>query len=270
MVKYLFFLVSVLFVINLNAQDGNDFYSITYVNGYKLFKNWSEPRKEYVRLIVNNGNSIHQTFNVMCMDSIKVKRKTTSSDRNKYFTFNDYTIKTKGDSIFYSEMLGGKQYEYSEMINLKWEISKDSTVQKSGYKCQFATTTYGGRSWEAWFTLDIPISLGPYKFHGLPGLIVEIQDRDREFYYELYGIIKTGEKKLEKLFEIEESKRLATSRNVFNKLKFKYNGLSISEKSKFRNQMTAINIKKYDQAGELSSFRDTSNADNVNLLEIPN
>lgn len=37
-------------------------------------------------------------------------------------------------------------------------------------------TKMGGRDWVAWFTNDIPIQDGPYKFCGLPGLIIKIED----------------------------------------------------------------------------------------------
>lgn len=34
-----------------------------------------------------------------------------------------------------------------------------------------ATTQFRGLTYTAWFALDIPINEGPWKFHGLPGLI---------------------------------------------------------------------------------------------------
>lgn len=41
---------------------------------------------------------------------------------------------------------------------------------------------YAGRNWTAWYTEDIPIQFGSYKFNGLPGLILEIYD-DKEHYH---------------------------------------------------------------------------------------
>ena len=41
-----------------------------------------------------------------------------------------------------------------------------------GYDCQKATCHWRGRDYEAWFTAAIPVKAGPWKFGGLPGLIL--------------------------------------------------------------------------------------------------
>ncbi|WP_029293576.1 GLPGLI family protein [Chryseobacterium hispalense] len=67
------------------------------------------------------------------------------------------------------------QYKVKEDQKPEWKILPEK--QKIGeYNAQKATTSYGGRDWIAWFTTDIPFQDGPYKFYGLPGLIVKIED----------------------------------------------------------------------------------------------
>ena len=56
------------------------------------------------------------------------------------------------------------------------------------YTCTKATTTFRGRHYEAWFTEVIPFPNGPWKFGGLPGLIMEVYDSEKIYKYELSGI----------------------------------------------------------------------------------
>ena len=57
---------------------------------------------------------------------------------------------------------------------LKWKIT-DDTIKMKGYLLQKAVTTYHNLEITAWFTEDIPISIGPRTFTGLPGLIMKLK-----------------------------------------------------------------------------------------------
>lgn len=74
-----------------------------------------------------------------------------------------------------------------EIPNLKWEIKND-TLTVLSYTCQKAITTFRGRVYEAWFSADIPINNGPWKFGGLPGLILKINDMKQDFIFECIGV----------------------------------------------------------------------------------
>jgi GLPGLI family protein len=76
-----------------------------------------------------------------------------------------------------------------DYCNFNWEIHADKKIIL-GYSCQKATTTFRGRTWEAWFTIDIPVSDGPWKFCGLSGLILEIVDAQKHFTFTCTGIEK--------------------------------------------------------------------------------
>ena len=66
---------------------------------------------------------------------------------------------------------------YTEPIpEMEWKIVADSAKNICGHSCKLATTTWRGREWKAWFAPDINVSAGPWKFHGLPGLILEMDD----------------------------------------------------------------------------------------------
>ena len=70
---------------------------------------------------------------------------------------------------------------------LNWEIG-DSIKTVLGYECIMATTDYHGRHWTAWFTPEIPVSDGPWKFIGLPGLILEASESTGQHRFVADGI----------------------------------------------------------------------------------
>ncbi|WP_164109909.1 MULTISPECIES: GLPGLI family protein [Sphingobacterium] len=71
----------------------------------------------------------------------------------------------------------------------EWEIFEESQ-EVGGYNCQKATTKFKGRNYTAWFTTDIPFSAGPWKLHGLPGLILSAKDDKGEVEFTYAGFDK--------------------------------------------------------------------------------
>ena len=65
----------------------------------------------------------------------------------------------------------------------QWDI-KAETELIMGHTCQKAVAKYLGRTYTAWFTSDIPVSAGPWKLRGLPGLILRVTDSNREYQFE--------------------------------------------------------------------------------------
>ena len=97
-----------------------------------------------------------------------------------------YSIKKdyKNQEIFYSQSLGPDAFIYSEVKPFNWKITKE-TKKIGNYNTQKATLKYGGRIWEAWFTTEIPLQDGPYKFSGLPGLIIKAEDSKGDYQFDL-------------------------------------------------------------------------------------
>lgn len=90
----------------------------------------------------------------------------------------------KNQKIIFKDRIGRDVYTYEEDRPLNWKIMPETT--KIGeYKVQKAETDFGGRKWTAWFTTDLPYQDGPYKFGGLPGLIVKVQDDKGEYSFDL-------------------------------------------------------------------------------------
>lgn len=87
------------------------------------------------------------------------------------------------DSLQLREIAYYQGYVSSESIpQLEWELSFE-TRRIGSFTCQMATTEFRGRNYTAWFTTDIPISDGPWKFSGLPGMILEVSSNDGQYAF---------------------------------------------------------------------------------------
>lgn len=87
--------------------------------------------------------------------------------------------------INHYEKILRQHYQIDENIMLNWELEQTTDTLISGYVCRKANTEYRGRKYNAWYTLSIPISEGPYKFKGLPGLIIKLEDTQKQHRFEL-------------------------------------------------------------------------------------
>lgn len=96
----------------------------------------------------------------------------------------DYPVKGK---ITYQEYLAGAFRRYlDETATQNWVIGEE-TKEVLGYRCRKATCRFRGRDYVAWYAEELPIPYGPYYFRGLPGLIVELCDINKEYVFNMVG-----------------------------------------------------------------------------------
>ena len=93
---------------------------------------------------------------------------------------NDYMYKnlSAGKVSVYTSVFGSKYVIEEETPTMDWEIYEDSVQTIIGYECHKAKTKFRGREWTVWYAGDIPVSLGPWKLNGLPGLILRAECKD--------------------------------------------------------------------------------------------
>lgn len=85
--------------------------------------------------------------------------------------------------------IGANEYEYTDEIPVfQWKYNLAEKREILGYTCLGAETSFRGRRYKVWFTPDIPSSRGPWKFYGLPGLIMAAEDEEGIFKWEAVGI----------------------------------------------------------------------------------
>lgn len=128
-------------------------------------------------------------------------------------------------SLVYKEYSTGKFYSKNDIAykyfliedsleNFNWQILGE-TKEILGYACQLATMDYRGRSYEAWFATELPIG-GPWKYDGLPGMILSIQSEQKFISFEAISI-KSSKVKLAKIDNPFKTKD-AISWDAFKKL----------------------------------------------------
>jgi hypothetical protein len=144
---------------------------------------------------------------------------------NGQYGFKDYKltsfiIKKKNNNSYQNyEYIGDVNfYKITEKAGQNWKIS-DSTKTFGSYPVQKAVTEFGGRNWVAWFTQDIPIPYGPYKFNGLPGLIMELYDSKKEYYFKLVRSEKIPEDYKRVTLQNSISRAIPVDYTKLNKLK---------------------------------------------------
>ena len=81
-----------------------------------------------------------------------------------------------------------QDYRYVDSLHTQTWTMGDSTREVLGYTCQQATADFRGRRWTAWFATDIPVSDGPWKLGGLPGLILEAYDEGQQHVFTAVGL----------------------------------------------------------------------------------
>ena len=87
-----------------------------------------------------------------------------------------------------TDRISSQGYRYADSLHAQTWTMGDSTREVLGYTCQQATADFRGRRWTAWFAMDIPVSDGPWKLGGLPGLILEAYDEGQQHIFTAVGL----------------------------------------------------------------------------------
>jgi len=105
------------------------------------------------------------------------------TDGHKYFSEVVTNRKTKElvEHLYEHRALKDYYSVYEKQPEMQWELL-EGEMKINDYNCKKAQTTFRGRSYEVWYTPEIPISIGPWKFNGLPGLILYVKDISDEYY----------------------------------------------------------------------------------------
>ncbi|BAP30791.1 uncharacterized protein CHSO_1754 [Chryseobacterium sp. StRB126] len=269
--KNILTITAILLMVVLQAQTHRFMYELQYKmdsteTGYEKLNMILDITPKEVKFYekgLSNTDSLNKKFGMNSsytdMTGQVVKRKINSFDHENFINIkNGY-------------------YSFKTTDKINWTIT-DETKKIENYTLQKATTTFGGRSWAAWFCKDIPFHEGPFKLRGLPGLIFELSDAKKNFMYtliksrelpEIYSTsdfleshfgnkaISINEKQKQKLMMEFYSDPFAFERNNFSKsntdLRININGKEIHNVDELNTQTKSMQevIRKYNNPIEI-------------------
>lgn len=80
-------------------------------------------------------------------------------------------------------------YVADSLYPMKWELLTDTSLILKK-KCLAAKTNFRGRKYIAYYAPSIPIASGPWKFGGLPGLILSLKAEDNYIKWEAIELVE--------------------------------------------------------------------------------
>ena len=188
-----------------------------------------------------NGNSIENI----------IEYNNDNGQKPEYQKFFSDDMLYSHDNIFGEE----NYYIISEKLpKFNWKIEND-TLTILNQKTQKATVKFRGRNYIAWFAPEIYITDGPYKFYGLPGLILKIYTTDEKYKFEAYSLQLNMNNTTNSHLKLTDKYPKLKEITIFDKLKKEKENISRAikyQKSKDQN----VSEVKIEQSGLELNFDD--------------
>ena len=159
-----------------------------------------KPYTENMVLFLGQTSSVYKSFDKKTQDAMMKKQLaeqaaeqkgnatmnfrvtgTRPTTRAEYYQFSSVNKFMRKETLITPYLIE----EAMPVIN--WKISSD-TASFGSLHCQKATGHFKGRDYTAWFCPDLPFHAGPWKLNGLPGLIVEAYDTNKEVVFKFDGM----------------------------------------------------------------------------------
>ncbi|WZL88947.1 GLPGLI family protein [Salinimicrobium sp. 3283s] len=234
---------------NLQAQKSYS-YKATYSLEYQEDStDQSSIKSETVVLYLGKGHSRYSSLGKAVKDSLKAYIEASNISKSESFEILNQAPETEfhykifknyqDNELILAEIITVDKWRYKYIQNLNtidWKIQPENK-DILGFSVQRATGSFAGRNYVAWFAPQLPFSDGPYKFSGLPGLILEISDLENHYHFSLTGFEELANP-IDKLLDLNS-----------------YKVLSQEELDQFRDDHNRDPLAAYQNAGVRFGFR---------------
>lgn len=225
--KYLYTLASFFTFLSLGAQELTYNFIAEYELKYQA--DLSNPKDVFLSepfiLYVGSEKSFYISTNKIARDTLIHSENVSTSDLPRLMsmpkpsTSQRFIKIPKTSTLVVYDEISSSKYTYSECLQMNWNIESD-TIRMANQVLKKATTHYKGRDYIAWYNENIPISDGPYKFNGLPGLIFKVYDSEKQFSFEILNYKTLPKEKVVSV--VYENKPIETTGKKFKESKYKF------------------------------------------------
>ena len=182
-------LLWIYFLANAQNKSGLIIYDIKYPN-----ENLKAKTVE-TRLFFNDSLSIEVAYSTKFFKQKNVGINQDNGGLGVAFKYGDEkgeviyrNFNTEKITLRFPKSAALDEYTVEDTwLKISWEI-KEQVITIGKFKCKKAIGDFRGRTYIVWFTEEIPLPFGPFKLHGLPGLIIQAEDTEKMFSVQMKSI----------------------------------------------------------------------------------
>ncbi|WP_299902561.1 GLPGLI family protein [uncultured Aquimarina sp.] len=183
--------LSFIFIFFITSTITSQTYEVTYIESKNIESKLKKIKDPLLKakiksqlkasgkfvLTAYNKQSLYEATEQMATAEVQNNIKVISIRSKKSKVFKNL----KSNTYLEETSILEDEYLISDVLpEIQWELTNDRK-KVGGYNCKKALGQFHGRSIEAWYTVEIPISDGPYIYQGLPGLILELHTPYKSF-----------------------------------------------------------------------------------------
>ncbi|WP_289023644.1 GLPGLI family protein [uncultured Salegentibacter sp.] len=174
---------------NLQAQDQYSYKATYQLEFQEDSTDENSLKSEAGVLYLSEEQSRYSSLGKAIKDSLENMTNPVVMRMDEYNQMTDFKYTIYKDYQDNELTLAEKVFQYElkykqDLKQIDWEIQPENK-EILGFSVQKATGDFAGRNYIAWFAPELPFSDGPYKFSGLPGLILEISDLKNHYHFSL-------------------------------------------------------------------------------------
>lgn len=165
---------------SLDSELTRVYYDYTYSGKNAITGTWLlQVGSNTTRFLDERRYKADSVMQVIGRPSTRMSNYITNGDIFHYY--DSYSI--SNNKCRFTCRLGMDDIMYEETLpEMAWEL-QDSVTSICGHLCRGARATFRGRTYYVFYAEDIPVSAGPWKLNGLPGLILHADADDGKFVF---------------------------------------------------------------------------------------